>query len=198
VIAIGITQRSLSPTEFGERRDALDIRWPRFLAACDVVGVPLPNDPALAVRNASALTIGGILLTGGDDLGEVGGQSPLRDETERLLLEWALAREMPVMGVCRGMQLIMLAFGSRLERVDHHVAVRHDIMGEICRSVNSYHRWGATSVARPLVAAAKSGKVVEAIRHAEAPVLGVMWHPEREFPVDEADRQMLRDFLQLP
>src|SRR3954463_3296030 len=68
-VVVGVTQRCQPPTEPGESRDALDVCWPRFLAACGIMPVPLPNVPGLAVDVAETVGAQGILLTGGDDLG---------------------------------------------------------------------------------------------------------------------------------
>ena len=110
-----------------------------------------------------------------------GDEASGRDETEYALLESAMASELPVIGVCRGMQLIMDAMGTPLTRVEGHVAVRHRIVGLSGeRTVNSYHTWAATTLAKPLRAVATCGDVIEAIDHEESLVSGIMWHPERE------------------
>jgi N5-(cytidine 5'-diphosphoramidyl)-L-glutamine hydrolase len=190
-IPVGVTQRSLPPTEFGERRHALDARWPVFLAACGLACVPLPNLPGLAVRTAEALGLRGLVLTGGDDLAEFGGATPDRDATEARLLAWALTEGLPVLGVCRGMQVIARAFGAGLVPVAGHVAVRHevDLAGGGVRTVNSYHRMAVPAGLLPpaLEASAVHEDVAEAVRHRSAPVEGVMWHPEREDPPDPLD-----------
>lgn len=186
---VGITQRVLPHNEFGERRDALDVRWPDFLAACGLTPVPLPNRVELALHVARESRVRGIVLSGGDDLAEYGGPSPHRDETERGLLAWAVERDIPVLGVCRGMQVILRAYGAELEEVGGHVATRHAITGmrDEGREVNSYHRMAARAVRPPLRAVAYSGDVVEAVIHHHAPVRGIMWHPERESPFDPRD-----------
>jgi gamma-glutamyl-gamma-aminobutyrate hydrolase PuuD len=185
---VGVTQRSLPPNEFGEHRDALDTRWPPFLAACGLVGVPLPNLPWLAVATARELGLGGVLFTGGDDLAAYGGRFPHRDETERELLRWALGLAVPVFGVCRGMQVLVHAYGGRLEPVRGHVATRHEVRtGGRVRRVNSFHRAAARSVPAPLEVTATCGDVVEAVRDPRAGVAGIMWHPEREARFDEED-----------
>lgn len=178
---VGITQRSLPPTEFGELRYALDARWFDFLSACDLIGVALPNSPDVAVRTALALDLDGLILSGGESLTDYGGRSPLRDTTERALLDWAIDRRRPVLGVCRGMQLILHVFGAELVTVDGHVATRHDVaVNGGVRNVNSYHRYTARAVPPSLVVTASCNGVVEGIRHQHADIAGIMWHLERE------------------
>lgn len=194
---VGITQRVLPANEFGEQRYALDVRWSDFLAACGLTPVPLPNRVELALNVARECGVRGIVLSGGDDLAEYGGPSPHRDETERRLLAWAVEREVPVLGVCRGMQVILRAYAAELAEVGGHVATRHAITGprDEGREVNSYHRMAAHAVRPPLRAVAYSGDVVEAVVHDHARVAGIMWHPERDSPFDPRDIRSVRDLF---
>ena len=194
---VGITQRVVVAPKHGERRDALDQRWPQFLAAVGVAGVPLPNVPHLAVRLASELEVAGLVLTGGNDLAAYGGDAPERDATEAALIEWARSRSTPLMGVCRGMQVILHGFGAALERAEGHVTPSHSILvdGEP-RNVNSYHNFVARK-AVPMLrvwGTAWDGSI-EAIRHDSEPILGVMWHPERAEPFEPRDLAMFRAFF---
>jgi putative glutamine amidotransferase len=196
VITVGITQRSLPPTEFGEFRFGLDHRWFPFLAACGVTTVPLPNLAGLALDTARKLDLEGLVFSGGETLSAYGGPSPARDETEAVLLRWALGNRVPVLGVCRGAQVLLDAFGTTLVPVAGHVSQRHEVVGESgTRTVNSYHHYAARTVAEPLRATAVAGDVVEGFRHREAAVLGVMWHPEREEPFDAADVRLVGDLF---
>lgn len=193
MIRIGITQRATGPDAFGERRTALDMRWPTFLARCGLAAVPLPNDPGLAVSLAEAVPLAGLVLSGGEDLAAYGGSAPERDATERALLAWALHGGLPVLGVCRGMQLIADHFGAELCQVAGHVAARHQVqVGQVSRMVTCYHRWAARELPDALVATARRGEVVEALRLRTANVHAIMWHPEREERPNEADLALFR------
>lgn len=178
---VGVSQRVDINLERGERRDGLDQAWPAFLEACGFVAVPLPNRPELARRLLRHVAIEGVVLTGGNDLAAYGGDAPERDETERVLIEEADARGLPVIGVCRGMQFLQHSYGVRLSRVDGHVASRQVVVlnGESIE-VNSYHGWGTRETAPGLdvLGRAEDG-VVEAVRDASKCRFGMMWHPER-------------------
>ncbi|QCG93172.1 gamma-glutamyl-gamma-aminobutyrate hydrolase (plasmid) [Azospirillum sp. TSA2s] len=199
--AVGVTQRVQIDPRHGERRDALDQRWHPFLAACGIVGVPLPNDPALALKSVRALGLRGILLTGGNDLAVLGGDAPERDATEAALLELAV-RGLPVLGVCRGLQMILAHFDAVPTPVAGHVAVRHPLVFQgQSRTVNSYHGYGAAAA---MVAMATAGALevtaavdgtVEAVRHRSLPIAGLMWHPEREAPFDPLDIEFFKNFF---
>lgn len=190
-MTVAVTQRVVVDPAHGTRSDALDQRWWPFLRSCGLTGVPVPNDPAAAARLMRAVPCDGLLLTGGNDLAELGGDAPERDATEAALLDLAAAAGLPVLAVCRGMQLLLRRCGVPLTRVDGHVAARQRVrIGGRERTVNSYHTWAATGVRPPLRAwATGPGGVVKAVRHRE--VIGVMWHPER-LPPDLAaeDREL--------
>ncbi len=191
---VAITQRvEVVPTS-GERRDCLDQAWARFLAACGLLPVLLPNVTDVALALCERANVAGLLLTGGNDLAEFGGDAPERDAVENALLEYAERRSLPVLGVCRGMQLIQHRFGVPLCRVEGHVAQKQVIrVNDEPREVNSYHHYAAFESPSPLQpwAVADDG-VVKAIHHVTEPMTGIMWHPERIAPFSPADLQLVR------
>ena len=109
MIAVGITQRREPVPGYGEHRAELDERWPVLLRKCGMLAVPLPNQASIAVEMASSLALPALIFSGGGNLAGHGGDIA-RDETERALLAWAIEHNIPVLGVCRGMQLILDAF----------------------------------------------------------------------------------------
>lgn len=190
---IAVTQRvEIVPRPCGqeaERRDALDQRWMAFLAAAGCLPVLMPNHAPTALTLFDDLPIDGLLLTGGNDLVANGGDAPERDSAEAALLAAARALSTPVIGICRGMQLLQQAFGVALEPVDGHIAERQTIrIGDQPRIANAFHCWGTRHTVPDLAvwAQAEDG-VVKAVRHQREPLVGVMWHPERLSPFDSRD-----------
>ena len=196
---IGLTQRVDVISGRGERRDALDQRWQPLLAGLGALAVPLPNGADTAEALLSALRLDGIILTGGNDVAETpqaANVAPERDRLERELIRLCLARGVPLLGVCRGMQMINVALGGRLGRTSGHTAVEHPIF--VADGGHWPDRWRVNSyhdVCIPLaglapsltcLARAENGDV-EAFVHAEAKCHGIMWHPEREDPVRAED-----------
>lgn len=189
------TQRVDIVAAYGERRDAADQRVADFIYVCGFLPIPLPNDAQKARAIFSALSPAGIILTGGNSLVKYGGNAPERDAADKILLELAVKEKVPLYGFCRGMQSILDYFGNSLMDVQGHVAVRHMAEGiELPQEVNSYHNQGCKELLSPdleVVLKAADG-VIEKIRHRKLPIVGTMWHPERESPFREADKAMLK------
>lgn len=174
-----ITQREVHLPERNETRDALDQRLVEFVVAAGGVPIPVPN--ALAASGAlelwlTALRPEAIVLSGGNDI----GTCPARDLTERQLLDLASANAMPVLGICRGMQMMGIWAGSALLPVGDHVGQDHPVSGSIAAVVNSYHQYALANVPKHFRALAHSPDgVLEAMIHDHLPWEGWMWHPER-------------------
>ena len=193
---VAVTQRVVIDPPHGTRRDCLDQVWTKFLLECGLIPIPVPNSVEAALPICER--VDGIVLTGGNDLAAYGGDSPDRDETENALLDLAEQRDLPLVGVCRGMQMIQHRFGSRLEKVTGHVAARQRIsIDGRSVEVNSYHNFGAREVQPPLVSwAIADDGVIEAVKHQDRRIVGLMWHPERREPFATDDVALFSRFFE--
>lgn len=190
-----VSQRVEVIKSYGERRDCLDQRWCGFLRGCGLMPVPVMNQGQDIETLLDLVVPAGILLTGGNDLVSYGGDAPERDETERALIELGMKHDIPVMGVCRGMQMIVDYFGGKLGSVTGHVASRHRLSGTVAREVNSYHNLAVTEAPEEFeVLAHTEDGVIEAIRHTHCRIMAIMWHPERETPYSVEDVAMFTQF----
>ncbi len=174
----------------------------------------------------------GLVLTGGTDVNpalygqERGRESDepddARDELETRLIREALADDVPVLAICRGMQLLNVACGGTLiqhlastdvhrakntgdepgrHRAVHTVRVAGGtrlaaIAGEGEHAVNSRHHQAVDRVGEGLiVSAVSSDGVVEALEKPDHPfAVAVQWHPEDRTLVSEADRKLFEAF----
>ena len=192
------TQRTEIIESYNERRDAADQRISSFIRACGYTPVPVPNNSGIAADIAGEIKPVGIVLTGGNSLVKYGGNAPERDETDRLLIKIAAEKKIPLYGFCRGMQSILDYFGNELIDVPAHVAVRHIITGAEGRAeVNSYHNQACVEIRSSGLKALMKTKdgVIEKIMHKHLPIIGTMWHPERENIFRETDITCLRELF---
>lgn len=185
---VAVSQRVDVLAERSESRDALDQRLITFLLTAGFLPVPVPNGLGLPTLDGglahdalhewlNKVSPQAIVLSGGNDL----GQCPTRDQTEALLLEHACSRSLPVLGICRGMQMMAHWSGGELKPVTGHVRTRHKLSGKIAAEVNSYHCFSLAGCPEEFEVLARSEDgEIEAIRHLSLPWEGWMWHPERE------------------
>ena len=185
---VAVSQRVDVFPERDESRDALDQRLITFLLSAGLLPVPVPNVLALQTPNGeqpddalhewlNAVAPQAIVLSGGNDV----GQCRARDLTETRLLDHARAHCLPVLGICRGMQMIAQCAGGELKPVTGHVRTRHKVSGQIIADVNSYHGFSLAACPKEFAVLARSEDgEIEAIRHLSLPWEGWMWHPERE------------------
>ncbi len=175
-------------------------------------GRPLLVPPSEDGIEETLDSVAGLLFSGGSDLDpdlydqesheETFGVAPERDRAELALLEAALARDMPVLAVCRGSQVLNVARGGDLVQhlpdvvgdekhkhtpgtfADHDVTLEQGtrlaaLLGEHA-PVKSHHHQGFGRVGRGLrVAAHAEDGTVEAVEDpSQRFALGVLWHPE--------------------
>lgn len=192
---IAVSQRIDVEESHHERRDALDQQWIFFLLRCECLPVLIPNNLEAAEKLFKTFSFHGVLITGGNDLSAYGGNTPERDSTETFLIEYALTKKVPLLGICRGMQIIQHFFGVKLIKVEGHAGSRHIItMNGTLSEVNSFHKYGSIEKGHSLdILAVANDGVIESIRHKQYPIQGIMWHPERFAPFRQEDLRLFRD-----
>jgi putative glutamine amidotransferase len=133
-----------------------------------------------------------IVLSGGNDVGEFAD----RDHTEIRLLEYARNARLPLLGICRGMQMMAVWAGAQLKEVSGHVRTRHELAGAWADNVNSFHRSALKGCPKEFVVTAMSQDgEIEAIEHTTLPWQGWMWHPEREAEFAASDQIRFKSLL---
>ena len=204
---LGITQRVENISNYAERRDCLDQCWATMALQLGYLPLPLPNIASDQVPMLlDNLNLDGVLLSGGNSIASLNpaakDSSPERDAFELTLLSESFDRKIPVVGICRGMQLINIKLGGRLSPLKGHVAERHLITHKegvpMPETVNSYHNWGISSkeLSTELTTLAfDSDGNIEAFESKVKKLLGIMWHPEREQPFNSLDIELIKKYL---
>lgn len=172
----------------------------------------------------------GLLLSGGEDVNpafygqtateKCGKIVPARDHAEMKMLEAFLSTGKPILGICRGEQLMNVFFGGTLHqdiadvatschddyprknRGNHEVSVTRgtklaEIMGQETFLANSLHHQAVDKVAPALILAATSEDgIVEGIEHPAHPFcIGVQWHPEHMSAYSKLQRRIFDAFV---
>ena len=210
-LIVGVSQRVDIHDETGERRDSIDQKLFLWLMAAGFMPVQIPNAISQNSENEpdainsenklrdwlELIKPERILLSGGNDI----GQCPERDETESLILEWSRANSIPLLGICRGLQIITTWSGTNLIKTEGHVRTRHTLKfvsndENFPLEVNSYHNWVPEYCPKgfEITAYAEDGSI-EAFKHNTLPWEAWMWHPERETPFNNSDINRLKNLF---
>lgn len=189
---IGISHRVDFIESYGERRDSIDQSWYTLLLDMGMLPIPLPNLPVSNVNYLlSSLKLDGIILTGGNSISELDDSAkdiaPERDLFEIALINICITNNLPLLGVCRGMQMINHYFKGSFEKVNDHVGTVHNLhniskLFDFPESVNSYHNWAIpkSMLGKGLLPLAEDvNGNIEAFTHKLERIFAIMWHPER-------------------
>lgn len=206
---VGVTNSSEKRAEF-------------YCQALTEVGV----DPVVLIPGTDLSVLeglDGLLLSGGSDVNPARyGQEPApetqkpnneRDELEIALVLKAIEKDMPILAICRGMQILNVATGGTLKQhVEGHTSVQGEepnkhavaitagsklsrIIGDNT-TVNSYHHQAVEILGKGLAETAWSdGDITEAVEMpSQKFVLGVQWHPEKDFITNADSRALFKAF----
>lgn len=198
-------------------------------------GIPLILPPVQTLEEASEVLdlIHGLLLSGGGDISPVymkeeprrgiDGCFPERDMSEIMLTQLAMQRDLPLLGICRGIQVLAVASGGRIYQdvpsqyptaMEHsQTAPRqypwHDVdiveesvlfrlLGETNIGVNSLHHQAVSEIPPGFIQnALASDGIIEGIEKPGAKFcVGVQWHPESMMETEEHSKVLFRGFVE--
>jgi putative glutamine amidotransferase len=222
MIRIGVSACFMYPdpsrTVFGHKQlSYFEHDMSRFLSRKGVLPILLPDLPMEELRRFLE-EMDGFVFQGGADISPLSyGDTPIengrwpgdrhRDEYELRIMDWAYQSKKPVLGICRGFQLMNVYFGGKLYQdlaietqtsVEHRNAETYDRVhhpvtftpGSLLRTlypgeqieVNSVHHQGVKSLGRGLIIDARcpADQLIEAFHHEDSSraFIGVQWHPE--------------------
>ena len=213
--------------------NTIALRHTYFDAIYDAGGIPVPlertADPATVARYAADFD--GFFFTGGADIdplyygeeasADCGEIQPYRDSLEFSMLDEVLRAKKPILAVCRGAQLVNVAFGGTLYQDIHNeykTDISHrqaepllshsheveisdgtplkELFGENRARVNSFHHQTIKRLADGLKESARSEDgIVEAVYGEERFIRGYQWHPELLFAKDSVSQKLFEEFV---
>jgi putative glutamine amidotransferase len=170
--------------------------------------MPIPNIGDEVIAYITSWQLDGLILTGGNDVGD----AKIRDDTESCVISYAIEKDLPIFGVCRGLQMIQHYYDGPISICDkiRHVANTHTVsfikpLTNVIKpdsqvDVNSYHTQAVSvddlvSTLEPF--AISEDGWVEGIYHRKNKITAVQWHPERNHPYAEADIDLMRSALDI-
>jgi len=193
--------------------------------------IPMVEDRGVLAKYMNV--IDGIIFTGGEDISplyygenpikELGGTDESRDSYEMALFMEAYRINMPILGICRGCQLINVALGGSLyqdvnsqiegslghsskgddiSQAHHMIRIEkdsklYDIFGNETIAVNSFHHQAIKKMGDGLKATAYSyDGIIEAIESVKKDyIIGVQWHPEAMLPKRVIFAKLFEEFV---
>ena len=178
-------------------------------------------------------SVDALILSGGHDVNplnynnqpkeKLGETFDERDKFDLKLVEYALEKNIPILGICRGLQILNVYFGGSLHQdlsYDNKIYIKHnqqynpksashtvelskgtklyDMFNKDIINVNSFHHQTIDRLAYGLIASALSfDGVIEAIEHKDFNfVVGVQWHPEMLHEVDESMNLIFKSLIE--
>ncbi|RKD26743.1 hypothetical protein BEP19_16205 [Ammoniphilus oxalaticus] len=199
-------------------------------------GVPIVIPYMEHARTVETLAenLAGLLLTGGGDIDpflfgeeprqQLGSITPERDWLEAILIKHFLKAKKPILGICRGAQILNVVAGGGMyqdiyeqhpgellqhsqqaprDHLTHSIEVKpgtllHEITGNTRSRVNSFHHQAVNRLAPGFISSAVSADgIIEAFESEERPfVVGVQWHPEDLFAGQADARRLFAAFVE--
>ena len=208
------------------RADGSQFFPPDYIEAIEMTGaevVPVMHDTPLDTLYPLVVSLDAMIFSGGCDVDPVhygqarepgcGRIDPRRDQIELALADLVLGRNIPVLGICRGIQMLNVVLGGTLKQdiPNHRVSetsddpIWHDvriapstrlaqIAGTDHARVNSYHHQAIDRLADGLVATAwaEDGTIEAMEMPGERFFVGLQWHPEKSLREDELSKAVFK------
>ena len=194
-----ITQRLDKVGKFDELKDNLDIRLSKMVENLGMTPFIMPNNLSRTKKILDEIRPNGIILSSGGDP----RKKDNRKKTEKTLIKYSLKKNIPLLGLCRGAQVLNLFFGGNIVKVKNHVRKLNRIKGRLIKknkkiSVNCYHDYGIkfNSLGKSLkILAYTEDNIIECFKHKKNKILGIMWHPERFKNIRNFEKEIIKNFF---
>ncbi len=170
--------------------DFLDHYWINFFESRKISFVQIPNSFKLCnniLKNEKKIDL--IILAGGNDLFVKDKKINMRKKVEINLIRFGLKKKIPILGICRGMQILNFFFKGSLDKIKGHMKVnskvyfKKDFFNKKMLNVRCFHNYGikTESLSKSFeIFAVDKHQNIEMMKHKKKNIYGVMWHPERE------------------
>ena len=168
--------------------DFIDHYWLDYFEKKNINYYLVPNKKKLSKKKIKEINL--LIIPGGNDVSNILKTSKKRNIVEKNLIKICFKKKIPILGICRGAQLLNKSFGGKISKIKKHMRTRHNIFftnREIIKknflNVNSFHNDGIKkndlSKSFKILASDKHQNIEMFISNNKK-IIGTMWHPERE------------------
>ena len=198
---IGISMRVTNALQYDEVRDSIAHDWSNYMQNVfqNSKWLFVPNLGKKTVDYFKDWNLNVLFLTGGDDIGKF----EIRDESEIELVKYAVTNSIPIIAICRGMQLIHYLYNGKIKKgnnvfIENHRTNRHVISIEnMTYEVNSYHvnylEENTLNESFKVFSRCQLDNSIEGFYNSK--ILAMMWHPERETQPAKWNEDLIKNFL---
>ena len=185
-IKIGLTQNIKK--YFKNFIDFSDHYWIKAFSKKKINFVLIPNHKKISENILKEINL--LILSGGNDVLSKEKTSKIRNLVELNLIKKSVKKKIPILGICRGAQLLNIFFGGKITKINNHMNMRHQIFFDDKKIfnrekliVNSYHNYGIAknNLSKNFqMLAIDKNENIEMFISKKNRIIGSMWHPERE------------------
>ena len=197
MIKIGVTQRQIILNDY-DVYDAIETKLFEYFQRIGLHLVPIPNYFGQLGKNVEFKdwlkenNVKNFLFSGGGD--------PLildaRYNLEQQILDFSKLELLPIFGICRGLERMVINEGGTLKIANGHINSKTLLSGEIQGQFNCFHNLKIDKLPKNFrVTSISHDKTIEAIAHVLYPWEACMWHPERTFETNLGFENRLLDFF---
>ncbi len=168
--------------------DFIDYYWLDYFEKNNINYYLIPNKKKVSIKILNQIKM--LIIPGGNDVSNNLKTSKIRNDIENRLINICSKKNIPILGICRGAQLLNKNFGGKTTKVKNHMRTRHDvfftknsILKKSFLNVKSFHNDGIkkNNLSKKFnMLANDKDKNVEMFISKNKKIIGTMWHPERE------------------
>lgn len=204
-----MSMRVTEATNYKEERNSIAYEYIEYFENLGYLVQLVPNNTK-HLKNYFDDDIAGIILTGGNNVNPklygndeiLSDVYPLRDNLEKELIQYAINKNIHILGICRGFHFLNVFYGGSISHnIENHVNKIHILKSSVNildnKNTNSYHNQAIKeeNLSKELKIIAKSEDgIIEAFKHNKDKVLAIQWHPERQNEI--YDKELIKNFLE--
>ena len=105
--------------------DFIDHYWLNYFEKKNINYYLVPNKKKLSIKKIKEINL--LIIPGGNDVSNVLKTSNIRNNIEKNLIKICFKKKIPILGICRGAQLLNKSFGGKISKIKKHMRTRHNI-----------------------------------------------------------------------